>query len=179
MKSKKRLFLHGLIAVLIIASMLCMFGCTSDTTDGGTTDGGTTDGGTTITEPKTLNIGVVGWLGFTVGLGMANSLEVLEDLENADGGLEIGGEMYEINFIIYDTDNDQATAQAAINRLIFEDEVDFIIADPFIVDPWLSITEENGVVVCAQSLTPGVLDPANNPDAGRIGVIGFRAVLQL
>jgi branched-chain amino acid transport system substrate-binding protein len=109
---------------------------------------------------KTLKIGVVSWLGFFVGIDMVRGLELMAEMENQNGGLDVGGEKYKIQLVEYDSNNTQSTEVAAINRLVYEDKVNIIIASPGYASSWLPITEKNKVLVFAYSPnTVSVLDP--------------------
>jgi len=111
-------------------------------------------------EVKTLNIGVVCWLGWPPGLDMFNGIQVMVDMDNANGGLVIGGERYKINLISYDSNNSQETEVAAVNKLVYEDKVKFIIADGMFDSAWLATTDQNKVLVATmggdyrKNLTP-------------------------
>jgi branched-chain amino acid transport system substrate-binding protein len=107
---------------------------------------------------KTLKIGAVVWMGWPLGLDMTRGIQVMMDMENAKGGLEIGGEKYKLELITYDHNMNMSTAEAAVNKLIFEDKVKYILADPVTTDGWLPITEENKVIAMSPSLTPVILD---------------------
>jgi branched-chain amino acid transport system substrate-binding protein len=108
---------------------------------------------------KTLKIGVVCWLGFFVGIDMVHGLELMAEMDNQNGGIEINGEKYKIQLVEYDSNNVQATEVAAINRLVFEDKVDIILASPGFASSWIPITEQNKKLVFAYSpVTTSVLD---------------------
>ena len=76
---------------------------------------------------KTLKIGQVNWLGYVPGISAQKTVKVLVKTINDKGGLDVGGEKYQIELIHYNSENSQAKAQAAINRLVYEDKVKFII----------------------------------------------------
>jgi len=116
----------------------------------------------TAATTKTLKVGVMAWFGWPLGVDMVHGMEIMSDLINKAGGLDIGGEKYQIQPVVYDTNANQTTAVAAVNRLIFQDKVSLIIADSLFVDAWLPITEENKVVVCAGTPTPAILNPEYN-----------------
>lgn len=102
-------------------------------------------------SPQTLKIGMVCWLGWPNGLEMSRGTQLMVDMDNENGGLDIGGTKYQVELIVYDSNNDQATAVAAVNKLIFEDEVKFILADPFFMPALLPITEANKVILAGWS----------------------------
>jgi branched-chain amino acid transport system substrate-binding protein len=82
---------------------------------------------------------------------------------NKDGGLDIGGKKYKVEFVIYDSQGSQATGVAAVNRLIFEDKVKFIEApfDPM-ADTFIPITEANKVIFLSECISPVILNPNNH-----------------
>jgi branched-chain amino acid transport system substrate-binding protein len=112
------------------------------------------------TQAKTLKIGVVSWFGFFVGIDMVHGIELMVSMDNANGGIDIGGEKYKIELVKYDSNNTQATEVAAINRLVYEDNVNIILASPGYASSWLPITEQNKVLVFAYSPDfRSILDP--------------------
>jgi len=111
-------------------------------------------------EPvPTLKIGCLEWFGFPLGIDCVNELDAIVPVFNAAGGLVINGQQYNIEMIIEDSGMDPPTALAAVEKLIYQDEVDFIISDET-TDWWLDTTEENEVLVVACSPSPVLLDPA-------------------
>lgn len=96
---------------------------------------------------KTLKIGLVSFLGQSVQLDMKRTLELMAEMDNEKGGLEIGGERYNVEVIAYDSNNNQSTEVAAVNRLVFEDNVKFIMSDGIFIRGWLPVTEANKVLV--------------------------------
>lgn len=134
----------ALMVVLILVAGLFISGCEGEAT------------------PKTLKIGVIAWLGFPLGLDLSRGVEVAAEMVNADGGLEIGGDKYTIEVIVYDSDFDQAKAASAANKLVYEDGVKFILGDPIFVDAYLPITEAEKVVVVASPATATILSPDNH-----------------
>jgi branched-chain amino acid transport system substrate-binding protein len=77
-------------------------------------------------------------------------MELMAAEDNKNGGLSIGGERYNVELIVYDNNNNQNTEVAAINRLIFEDKVNFILTQGLFEASWISITEANKVIVMSQ-----------------------------
>jgi branched-chain amino acid transport system substrate-binding protein len=132
-----KLFLVNLVLVLLLLTTSLALGCEAQPT----------------TPQKTLKIGFLNDLGGSTGLEALHVLEVQADMDNERGGVEIGGEFYNVQIIAYDTGNsDQPTAVAAANRLIFEDEVKYIIfGAPALVSAWINTTEENKVLALGSS----------------------------
>ena len=53
---------------------------------------------------------------------------LMAEMVNAEGGLKIGNDYYKVQVIVYSTDNDFNKAVAAVNRLIFQDKVKYLIS---------------------------------------------------
>jgi branched-chain amino acid transport system substrate-binding protein len=111
--------------------------------------------------PKTLKIGVVVFLGWSLGADMVRGIELMAELVNKKGGLSIGEDKYNIELIKYDSKFVPETARAAAERLIFQDKVKYIIGDETI-DAWLPVTEQNKVLVVAILSSPTIFNPKNN-----------------
>jgi branched-chain amino acid transport system substrate-binding protein len=166
----KRLTLLALVVALLFG-VLVVVGCGSGTTGASTTTTAVTsssdtttssEGATSTTAPgevKTLKIGYAGWLGFFVGLDTQRCLEVRVKMINDAGGLKVGSDTYKIELVSYDTNNDQATAQAVANKLVFQDKVQFIVWTDFFWNAVLPITEANKVITTGADLTQTVLKP--------------------
>jgi branched-chain amino acid transport system substrate-binding protein len=110
---------------------------------------------------ETLKIGEI------VNLSMSTTAkrvaDVYSELANRNGGLDIGGKKYKVEFVIYDSQGSQTTGVAALNKLIFEDKVKYIEApfDP-ITDTFLPITEANKVIFLSECVSPAILSPNNH-----------------
>jgi len=107
---------------------------------------------------KTLKIGVVSWLGWPLGLDFVEGVKILAEETNKSGGLEVGGEKYQIEIIAHDSKMKHSVAKGIVERLVYQDKVKFILGDET-VDAWLPITEENKVLVCAVTPAPAILNP--------------------
>jgi len=110
-------------------------------------------------EAKTLKVGLVAWFGWPLGLDQVHDTQVMIDMDNAQGGIDIGGEKYKIELVAYDSNRTQATEISAVNRLIFEDKVKFIMGDGTFISSWLQTAEDNKVVSLAGSDSLANLDP--------------------
>lgn len=119
---------------------------------------GPTQAGNTGAPSKTIKIGVSTTLGVKFGLGLSRSIQVLADMDNQKGGLNIGGEKYRVEIVVYDTKFNMDTVMSNINRMIFEDKIKFIIADPIMTGAWLPLADENGVVVAAGGTFPQIFN---------------------
>jgi branched-chain amino acid transport system substrate-binding protein len=132
-----------------------------------------------MTPPaKILKIGLVCYFGYPPGIDGLHGMNVMVDMINKNGGLSIGGDKYQVQLISYDSNNNQATAVSAVNRLINVDNVKFLMSDPNYVDAWLPITEANKIVVCAASLTPVILGP-NNHYSFQSGLANFMGAVSM
>jgi len=109
-------------------------------------------------EAKTLKIGCLVDFNYPIGVDTKNMLEALIPVFNDKGGLVIGGERYNIDLIIYDSKMSAEAGRAAVERLVYQDKVKFILGDET-TDAWLPVTEENKVVVVATSPSPALLSP--------------------
>jgi branched-chain amino acid transport system substrate-binding protein len=108
---------------------------------------------------STLKIGYVGFLGLFLGLDTLHAVQVSVDLINQQGGLVVGNNKYILQLIDYDSNNNQTTLTAAVNRLIYQDGVKFIISDGFGIDAVTSITESNKIILCTADQSPEILSP--------------------
>jgi len=100
----------------------------------------------TAAAEKTIKIGEVAWSGWPNGLDMVHGIQVMADMDNANGGIEIGGEKYKVEIVQYDSNNSQATEVAAVNRLVFEDKVNYVFCDGMNIGAWLAVTDANKVM---------------------------------
>ncbi|MBW1996650.1 MAG: ABC transporter substrate-binding protein [Deltaproteobacteria bacterium] len=107
---------------------------------------------------KTLKIGALLNFEFPLGVQCKRELDALVPVFNKKGGLEIQGERYTIDLIVYDSKFQAETARAAVERLIYRDRVKFILGDET-TDAWLPVTEANKVLVVCTSPSPVVRSP--------------------
>jgi len=99
-------------------------------------------------------------MNYSWGTDDAKSLDIMADWENANGGLDIGGKKYNIKFIVYDSKGSQTAGLSAVNRLIFEDKVKFILCSfDTSSDSYLPTTEENKVIFITDTYIPTMLTP--------------------
>jgi branched-chain amino acid transport system substrate-binding protein len=111
-------------------------------------------------KPKTLKIGVIVFMGWSLGADMVRGIEIMAENVNKKGGLAVGNERYNIELIKYDSKFVPETARAAAERLVYQDKVKFIVGDETI-DAWLSVTEQNKVLVVAILSSPTIFNPKN------------------
>jgi branched-chain amino acid transport system substrate-binding protein len=109
-------------------------------------------------QTKTLKIGMVHHLGFSLGRDAQKLLEAYVPYLNEKGGVQIGGEKYKIELIVYDTKFSAELGRSAVERLINQDKVKFILGD-ITADAWLPITEANAVVAVVGTNSPAIYRP--------------------
>ncbi|CAN5304202.1 ABC transporter substrate-binding protein [soil metagenome] len=108
---------------------------------------------------ETLKIGAVVTLsgaGAAWGQAMKNAAEVAADKVNATGGLEVGGKKYKVVVVPYDDKYQAGEAMTVATRLVFDDEVKYIIgptgsAAAVAIQP---VTEKNKVIIMTMAFTP-------------------------
>ncbi len=143
----KRLVAIGAIVALALAAGL-LAGCGSASSEGGGDSG----------DANVLKIGVLADFAFPLDVDFQKELKVLVDATNADGGLDIGGTKYKIETIVYDSKGSPETGRSAVQRLITQDKVDFILGDGT-ADGWLPVTEAAKKLVVVASASPTVVNP--------------------
>lgn len=116
---------------------------------------------TTTAAPEALKVGLVVWKGWAVGVDVANTAEVMAKVVNDAGGLDVGGTKHMIELISYDSENTQDGAVLAMNRLVFEDGVKYVLNDSTGVEALTAIAEENGVILLAMGVAPALFSPDN------------------
>ena len=167
--TKKRLnWIHFLLVVILSVCLLTITACsanvastTSSSTATSTSLGSstTTSSVSSNTEPEVLKIGYTLDLSLSTSLESLHAIEALVDKYNKDGGWDIGVKKYQIRIIDYDA-GDQTKSTAAINRLISEDKVKFIMDMGNFINSDLPITEANKVlnlntpIIAALALNP-------------------------
>ena len=133
----------------LIVAMAMIAGC------GGSSDDATSDDGG---GAKTLKVGMVLNYAFPLHVDWQKEMEALVPSINEAGGVDVGGEKYMIELVMEDSKSNAETARAAVEKLVNQDKVDIILGDET-VDGWLSVTERAGVLVIANTPTPGILSP--------------------
>ena len=94
-----------------------------------------------------LKIGMVSDMSSVISLDWMHETELMADMDNQKGGLDIGGQKYQVQIIEYDKKNSQATEVAATNRLVYQDKVQFIIHQGTFESAWLPATESNEILI--------------------------------
>ncbi len=152
---KKFKWLSILVSVLVAGSLL--FGC-------GTSNSSSNTGNTNSSAQTagTLKIGVIAPLsGAAIGWGYAvlHGAELAAGDVNAQGGLSVNGKKYNVKIIGYDSLYTAQGGVAAVNRLISEDKVKFIVgpissAVLLAIQP---ITEPHKVILISDTYTSQAL----------------------
>jgi branched-chain amino acid transport system substrate-binding protein len=113
----------------------------------------------TAEPPETLRIGAVVWTGWPLGYDMKRGVEIMAMLDNEAGGIDIGGKKYNVEFVFIESNNDQNTTMSAINKLIYEDKVQYIITDTMYPGAVFAETEKNKVISLTGCPIPTMFDP--------------------
>ncbi|RJR43244.1 MAG: hypothetical protein C4576_14755 [Desulfobacteraceae bacterium] len=112
-------------------------------------------------QPKTLKVGTVLPLNFGMGVDTKNALEMLVSDLNAAGGITVKGERFNVELVVYDDKWTAEAGRAAIERLVHEDKVKFvisIISSPTIISG-LALFEQEKVLNIFGGSTIRALDP--------------------
>jgi branched-chain amino acid transport system substrate-binding protein len=145
----KRLVALGAIAAFALAAGL-LAGCGSSSSGG--------SGGGSSPSASVIKVGVVSDFSFPLDVDYIKELKVLVDNTNANGGLDVGGTKYQVDIVSYDSKGSPETGRSAVQRLITQDKVNFILGDAT-ADGWLSVTEAAKMLVIVASPSPNVVTP--------------------
>jgi len=123
---------------------------------------------------ETLDVGVIATIsGAGAGWGQAiqHGVELAAKEVNEAGGLEVDGKKYKINVITYDDKYQAGEAVTAVNRLVHQDKVKFIIgpvgsAAAVAIKP---VTEKNEVIMSTMAFSEKILNE-NSPFTFRANV---------
>jgi branched-chain amino acid transport system substrate-binding protein len=157
----KKLCILGLLIVSLLA-LPFLAACGDETTETTAAPAATTAAPTATTAAaatETLKIGAVVWTGWPLGYDMKRGVEVMAALDNAAGGIDIGGTKYQVEFIFIESNNDQATTMSAVNKLIYEDKVKYIVTDTMYPGAVFAETEKNQVLSLTGCPIPTMFDP--------------------
>ncbi|MGB3423520.1 MAG: ABC transporter substrate-binding protein [Castellaniella sp.] len=130
--------------------------------------------GVVYAADDTLNIGVIATIsGAGAGWGQAvqHGAELAAKEVNEAGGLDVSGKKYKVNVITYDDKYQAGEAVTAVNRLVHQDKVKFIVgpvgsAAAVAIKP---VTEKNGVVMSTMAFSEKILN-AQSPYTFRANV---------
>jgi branched-chain amino acid transport system substrate-binding protein len=104
---------------------------------------------------KVLKLGVTLPLQVREALEQQRWLKLFAKLINEEGGWKIGGERYEIEWIIYNDEYSAEKARAAVERLIFKDKVKHIINQfgSASLIATIKVTDPNKILVVGTSVS--------------------------
>jgi branched-chain amino acid transport system substrate-binding protein len=105
-------------------------------------------------KPEVLKIGMLAGLtgpGSQMQMAARDFTLMCQDWINREGGITIKGKKYQIQCIVEDTKSSTAGSVTAATKLIFQDQVKFIIGGfvPVMVDAVAAVTEQNKVLYVA------------------------------
>jgi branched-chain amino acid transport system substrate-binding protein len=159
----KKWMILGLLVVALLALPLlvaCGSGDETTTTAGPGTTATTGGTATTAAAPtETIKIGAVVWTGWPLGYDMKRGVEIMAMIDNAAGGIDIGGKKYKVEFEFIESNNDQTTTMSAVNKLIYEEKVQYIITDTMYPGAVFAETEKNKVISLTGCPIPTMFDP--------------------
>jgi len=107
-----------------------------------------------------LKVGMILDYSFPLHVMWQHIMEAYVPHMNSTGGIKVGDQAYEVDLIMYDGKRDSETSRSAVQRLLNEDKVEFILGDES-TDYWQPLTEQAGKLVIAGSPSPEILKPIN------------------
>ena len=125
----RRLTAIGAVVAFALAAGL-LAGCGSASTSTSGSGGGSSSAGV-------IKVGVVSDFSFPLDVDYVKELKVLVDSTNANGGLDVGGTKYKVEVVSYDSKGSPETGRSAVQRLITQDKVNFILGDT--TSGWLAL----------------------------------------
>lgn len=113
-------------------------------------------------EAKTVKIGAFLPLNISFGVDIKEGLEASAEMVNQEGGLNVGGERYLIEYIIYDDKYQPDLGRAACERLIAVDNVVAIVgpAASAAVYASLPVQQQAGIPLFTSAHTEKLVDPS-------------------
>jgi len=114
-------------------------------------------------DVKTLKVGCTLPLNTGMGVETKKMLEVIVPKFNDAGDLIVKGQRYQIDLIIYDDKYSAESGRAAVERLVYQDKVKFMICQigsaPIVAG--LSTTESEKVMNMVGGASPKIVSPKN------------------
>jgi len=74
-----------------------------------------------------FKVGVTDWLSIPMGIEISNWFKLYAKMINEDGGWKIGDKVYNLELVSEDHGGDPAKHRAALEKLIFQDKVKFVL----------------------------------------------------
>jgi len=111
---------------------------------------------------ENLKIGVIAALsggGTAWGLGLQRGVQIALDEVNAAGGLKVDGKTYQFSLVAYDDQYNAAQAKMAVDRLVQQDGVKFVmgpVGSPGALSS-LAVTQPAKVLQFVDGYAPGIL----------------------
>jgi len=151
----KKLFLGALVVILVVG--LILGGCPKPEQ---TTTPTPTLTPTPTAPYKVLKIGSILGLNMTSGVETKKWFDLFAKLINEQGGWKIGADTYDIDMIIYDSENDAIKGKSYLEKLVLQDGVKFILGSPT-GNPATDaeVTEPNKVICLGMDALNNSADP--------------------
>ena len=179
-----KLLLVVLALTLVVAALPFMSACktTATTTTAPATTTTTAPATTTTTTvlptpTKELKFGAVVPLSMEEGIEIQKWLNLFAKVYNEQGGWKIGNDYYKVTPIVYDLGSQPGQSRAALERLVYQDKVKYI------VNSWgdsaaetVSITEPNKVLTIGFGFTDESVDPKLQYYFRGLGIFFARAM---
>jgi branched-chain amino acid transport system substrate-binding protein len=154
-----RLFIIMLALVLIVSFLFTS--CAKGTTTTTTSKSPTQTSSTVTTPTQTLKIGLLANYAVPAGTDGLKIFKLLADLKNKNGGLAIGGVKYQLQVVGYDAGTTQDSEIAALNKMVYQDGIKYIIECAGAAPTALpAITEPNKVIVFIPAMSVRNWDPS-------------------
>jgi ABC-type branched-subunit amino acid transport system substrate-binding protein len=118
-------------------------------------------GSASAQETKILKVGTVLPHNFGMGVDTKRALEMLVSQFNDTGGITIKGQNYKVELIVYDDKWTAELGRAALERLIYQDNVKYLVSifsSPTMISG-LTLVEENKVLNLFAGTSLRALDP--------------------
>ena len=113
-------------ALLLAVSLVACSGGGAGTTSGGESSGGTEQSGGAASSGKSITIAVAAPMtgdNAEYGIGFANAAKLMASEWNANGGVDIGGEKYEVKIDEYDDKSDSDEAALVAEKIVSDPNV--------------------------------------------------------
>ena len=121
MRGMTKLFVAIVAIAVLGAAAGLIAGCGSSSSSG--------SGDGSSPSASVIKVGVVSDFSFPLDVDYIKELKVLVDNTNANGGLDVGGTKYKVEVVSYDSKGSPETGRSAVQRLITQDKVNFILGD--------------------------------------------------
>jgi branched-chain amino acid transport system substrate-binding protein len=157
----KRLFLFGLISLLLVISMT-LGACSSTSNTTSTGNAAPVTSAPAAAASDVLKIGTTSPMNSPFGLQGKKWLDLYVKTINDAGGWKLDGKNYQLQIINYDDQGDVTKAEDNIRRLVLQDGCKYILGgqtNQASVD--VTITEPNKVLVVGSDMTNNSSDPKN------------------